>query len=73
MEFLKKYLGNLNIPTIVVSSLSIAEGPLVMEALASGASTYMQKPDANDIESLKADLLGKLKELSLHQPKFRPH
>ena len=38
------------------------EGPLVMEALSNGAMTYIQKPEAKNIQSTKKEL-----EQALHQ------
>jgi two-component system chemotaxis response regulator CheB len=60
VEFLKTYLGAKKIPTVMISSVSMNEGPLVMEALSSGASTYIQKPSIDKIKDLKEEIIEKL-------------
>ena len=62
VDFLKTYLKNKGIPTILITSVSMEEGPLVMEALSNGAMTYIQKPEAKNIQSTKKEL-----EQALHQ------
>ena len=60
VEFLKTYLRFKDIPTVMISSVSINEGPLVMEALSNGAATYIQKPSLNEIKHIKDDIIEKL-------------
>lgn len=60
VDFLKSYLVFKNIPTVMISSVSMNEGPLVMEALSSGASTYIQKPSINKLNDIKGDIIEKL-------------
>jgi two-component system, chemotaxis family, protein-glutamate methylesterase/glutaminase len=64
VEFLKSYLVHKKIPTVMISSVSLNEGPLVMEALSHGASTYIQKPDLNDLSTAATDIIEKLEALS---------
>lgn len=53
---IKKY----SIPTVIISSVSIQEGPLVIEALNSGAIDYIQKPTLKELQSLKPIILEKV-------------
>jgi len=71
VEFLKSYLGAKNIPTIMISSVSMNEGPLVMEALSSGASTYIQKPSVDKIGEVSRDILEKLEVVAKRAPTKR--
>lgn len=64
VEFLKSFLGQKNIPTIMISSVSLHEGPLVMEALSSGAYTYIQKPSIDQLSEVSQDILEKLELVS---------
>ena len=50
----------IQVPTIVVSSLSISEGTLVIEALELGAVDYIQKPEASQSAEFKQTLVDKL-------------
>lgn len=60
VEFYKTYIHKLNIPTVMISSVSMNEGPLVMDALSSGAITYMEKPSMEDIKEKSKEILDKL-------------
>ncbi|MBC76885.1 MAG: chemotaxis response regulator protein-glutamate methylesterase [Halobacteriovoraceae bacterium] len=64
VEFLKQYLGDKNLPVVVVSSVSVAEGPLVMEALANGALSYVQKPSLDKANTLAGDILNQLEAIA---------
>lgn len=65
VEFLKTYLGRKNIPTVLISSVSMEEGPLIMEGLSSGASTYIQKPTVENLEREGQEILAKLEAVAL--------
>lgn len=65
VEFLKTYLDNLNIPVVMISSVSITEGPLVLEALSHGAQTYIQKPEMAKINEVKDDIIEQLEQIAL--------
>lgn len=65
VEFLKTYLKDFNIPTIMISSISMEEGPLVLEALASGAQTYIQKPTFEDLKKDMGALRERLEVIAL--------
>jgi len=60
----KTNLKQLNIPTVVISSMSIQEGPMVMEALSSGVLAYIEKPDASNIKSVEEEIIKQLTILS---------
>ncbi|MBI99605.1 MAG: chemotaxis response regulator protein-glutamate methylesterase [Halobacteriovoraceae bacterium] len=64
VEFLKQYLGDKNLPVVVVSSVSVAEGPLVMEALSNGALSYVQKPSLDKVSTLAGDILNQLEAIA---------
>ncbi|MCT4642985.1 MAG: chemotaxis-specific protein-glutamate methyltransferase CheB [Bacteriovoracaceae bacterium] len=71
VEFLKSYLGKKNIPTVMISSVSINEGPLVMEALSSGAYTYIQKPSIDKLAQVTESMLHKLEAVVKVGPKAK--
>ncbi|EQC46643.1 chemotaxis response regulator protein-glutamate methylesterase [Bacteriovorax sp. Seq25_V] len=62
VELLKKIGHKYNVPAIMVTSISMEEGPLVLEALENGAFDYIQKPDMKDISIVRPVLLEKIKE-----------
>jgi len=63
VEVLRKLMPKLRVPTIVLSSISIAEGPLVLEALNAGALDYLQKPSFENLAASREIILGKIREL----------
>ncbi|MBC7537217.1 MAG: chemotaxis response regulator protein-glutamate methylesterase [Bacteriovorax sp.] len=50
-----------NIPTVMISSISMAEGPMVLEALENGAIDYIQKPELSEIESVTPLIIEKVR------------
>jgi len=61
---LKEISSKYNIPTIVVSSISMDssnESPLVLEALENGAIDYIQKPEFSEIQKITPILLEKIR------------
>ena len=60
------------IPTIMITSLSMEDGPLVVEALENGAFDYIQKPDAKKIPEVAPILIEKVKQAALSQMSFSP-
>lgn len=64
VEFLKTYLGKLQIPTALVSSVSVEEGPMVMDALSNGACTYIQKPSLDKISEIAPEIIAQLRGIS---------
>lgn len=64
VEFLKTYLKELNIPVVMISSVSINEGPLVLDALSNGAITYIEKPSLDKLLTLAPEILSNLEEVA---------
>lgn len=61
VTLLKQIAPKYGIPTVMISSISMAEGPLVLEALENGAVDYIQKPEASEIEKVTPLILEKVK------------
>ncbi len=59
VELLKKLNGKVP-PTVLVTGLSMNEGPLVLEALECGAIDYIQKPEMIALEGFKYQLTERL-------------
>lgn len=59
----KTFLKDLNIPVACISSISISEGPLVLEALSSGVLTYIQKPDLKNMINAQEEIIDKLEAI----------
>lgn len=65
VELLKIIAPKYNIPTIMITSISMEEGPLVLDALESGAFDYIQKPDLKDLPIVKPILIEKIRQASI--------
>jgi two-component system chemotaxis response regulator CheB len=65
VELLKIIGPKYNIPTIMVTSISMEEGPLVLEALELGAFDYIQKPEVSELPVVAPILVEKVKEAAL--------
>lgn len=63
VEYLKSHLKYLNIPVIMISSVSINESEMVMEALGNGALTYIQKPSMDELKDQEKDIIEKLENI----------
>lgn len=61
VTLLKQITPKYNIPTIMISSISMAEGPMVLEALENGAIDYIQKPEMSEIEKVTPLILEKVR------------
>ena len=61
IALLKQITPKFNIPTIMISSISLAEGPLVLEALENGAIDYIQKPEVHEIDRVTPTIIEKVK------------
>ena len=61
---LQEILVPSRIPAVIVSTLSIEEGPTVLAALDAGAIDYVQKPSLSELGLLKDNLLEKLRGAS---------
>jgi two-component system chemotaxis response regulator CheB len=67
VELLKIIQPKYNIPTIMITSVSLEEGPLVFEALESGAFDYIQKPKMEELQVVGPILIEKVVEASKHK------
>jgi two-component system chemotaxis response regulator CheB len=65
VTFFKTYLKDTNIPTVIISSMSIQEGPLVMEALSNGVLAYIEKPEASKVDLVGEEIKSQLGQLVL--------
>ena len=61
VALLKRYYPKDPIPTVVISSLSMEEGSIVLDALESGAIDYIQKPSVTDLEQVGPAIIEKVK------------
>jgi two-component system chemotaxis response regulator CheB len=61
VTLLKKIAPKYQIPCVMISSISMAEGPLVLEALENGAVDYIQKPEMSELETVIPIILEKVK------------
>ena len=61
VTLLKQIAPKYNIPTVMISSISMAEGPMVLEALENGAIDYIQKPELSEIEKVTPMILEKVR------------
>lgn len=61
VTLLKKIAPQFHIPTVMITSISMAEGPLVLEALEHGAIDYIQKPEVSELSRLTPMILEKVK------------
>jgi two-component system chemotaxis response regulator CheB len=61
ITFLKSYLPRYPIPTVMISSISLEEGPLVLSALEAGAVDYVQKPSFEELKIAGPIILEKIR------------
>ncbi len=71
VTLLKSYMSANPIPTIMISSLTMEEGPLVLNALEAGAVDYIQKPSFNELSALGPLMIEKVKEASRSKVKIK--
>jgi two-component system chemotaxis response regulator CheB len=76
VALLKIIAPKYNIPTVMISSISMAEGPMVLEALEHGAIDYIQKPEFSEIEKITPLIIEKVRmaaqSKSSHRKKTNP-
>ncbi|MGZ3808147.1 MAG: chemotaxis-specific protein-glutamate methyltransferase CheB, partial [Bacteriovorax sp.] len=65
VTLLKQIAPKFHVPTVMISSISMAEGPLVLEALEHGAVDYIQKPELSEIERVTPLILDKVKTAAM--------
>lgn len=61
VTLLKKIAPKYHIPTVMITSISISEGPIVLEALEYGAVDYIQKPEVALLDRLTPIIIEKIK------------
>ncbi len=61
VELLKKILPKYPIPSLLVTSLSINDGPLVIDGLQSGAVDHIQKPTVENIDQFADEIIEKVR------------
>lgn len=69
VDLLNQYLPKYQIPTVIVSSVSPDEGPLVVNALECGAVDYIQKPSAQEIDATTPVILEKVRAAAQITPR----
>ncbi len=77
LRFLKDYLPLYPIPTVMISSVSLEEGPEVLQCLEYGAVDYIQKPSASELSEITPLLIEKVKmassvRVNIQKPTNRP-
>lgn len=65
VTLLKQIAPKYSIPTVMISSISMAEGPMVLEALEHGAIDYIQKPEMSEIEKVTPLIIEKVKTAAM--------
>lgn len=60
VELLKLIKPKYKIPCIMISSISMQEGPLVLDALDAGAVDYIQKPDMSNFAAIANEINTKI-------------
>lgn len=65
VQFLKTLMPQASIPTVMISSISMEEGPMVLNALEAGAVDYIQKPTFDQIASVSPLIIEKIKMAAL--------
>lgn len=61
IEFLKEIQQKHFVPTVMISALSEADGPYVIEAMAEGAIDYIKKPDLKNLATSTPAMIERLK------------
>ena len=61
VTLLKQFLPKHSVPVVIISSLSMSEGPLVLEALEVGAVDYIQKPSFEALEQMAPYIAEKVR------------
>lgn len=60
LTLLKKYIGKYPIPTVMITSISMEEGPTVLNALEAGAVDYIKKPELNELAEASDLIIDKI-------------
>lgn len=65
VQLLQKILPRFPIPSLLVTSLSINDGPFVLDGLRAGAIDHIQKPTIENIEIFSDDIIEKVRTASV--------
>ena len=65
VTLLRKIYPKYQIPTVMISSISRAEGPQVLQALESGAVDYIQKPTLEELAILGPEIRERIRHAAL--------
>ncbi|OQW47962.1 MAG: hypothetical protein A4S09_14285 [Proteobacteria bacterium SG_bin7] len=60
VSLLKKLFPVYSIPTVIVTSVTLKEGPMVLDALESGAVDYIHKPGMGELEEVIPIMINKI-------------
>ncbi len=71
VELLKSIQPKFHIPTIMISSISMKEGHLVLDALEAGAVDYIQKPDTSNFSKVVDTINKKIISISMAKRQVR--
>ncbi len=71
LTLLKKYIPDYPIPTVMITSISMEEGPTVLNALEAGAVDYIKKPEMDGLAEAGELIIDKV--LSAATAKVRVH
>ncbi|MCM2282842.1 MAG: chemotaxis-specific protein-glutamate methyltransferase CheB, partial [Bdellovibrionaceae bacterium] len=61
VDLLKQLFPKYKIPAVMITSVSLEEGPIVLEALSNGAVDYIRKPTLQELPHLAPELREKVK------------
>jgi len=64
LDFLNQVPTASRVPTVLVTALAREEAPLVLEALACGASEYVRKPTLSEIDAVAKELCEKIRAVA---------
>ena len=71
VTLLKKIYPKYQIPTVMISSISRAEGPQVLQALESGAVDYIQKPTLEELATLGPEIRERIRHAALSKKRIQ--
>ncbi len=71
VSLLKKIMPETPIPSLIISSLSLQDGPFVLDALEAGAVDYIQKPTMEHLDSFAVEVLEKIRTVSIAKVKIK--
>lgn len=72
VTLLKKYINPHPIPTVMISSISMEEGPMVLSALEAGAVDYIKKPELSELAEVSELIIEKVKNAAEAKVKTEP-